>query len=469
MCSSDLIRDVPECEPAYAKWRAAKIAKYGSGFMEGSLKESFAALDPWRRNAATSLFFAEMEAAAFARNRDWLRSIGVKNLLCAGNHGPQNVPNQFVRSVAFDCVDDHSYEDHPESLNKAKRSALPKRCGNRDYLAADAFCALSMNRKAFSRVGAKPFTVTEWNCCGPSEYRQIGGMYGGSLFARQDWSGVWRFAYAHDIRHLGDLPRTPGAFDVSADPIMAAQERQVVPLFLRRDLEPATTRVNFTIDDEALMPRGDSVISASPARKENLMFAARVSCGTDRVEGALNLRIAEYASGDRQVLLPPGAENGGVEIDFSNRTFSVVSERTCGVCGPEGARLRAGALEVVLHGTRAAVSVTSLDGLPIARSSRMLLAHLTDAKGRGSRFERTDKGLVSVAEGDGTILLRNGTAEIGLAVDDPAAYRVYALSTSGRRRFRVPTILVAGRLTLQISTRGNDGLATMEYEIVRER
>ena len=371
--------------------------------------------------------------------------------------------------MTFDCVDDHSYEDHPEYLNKANRYALPKRCGNRDYLAVDAFCALSMNRKAFSRVASKPFTVSEWNCCGPSEYRQIGGLYGGALFARQDWSGIWRFAYSHDIRHLGDVPRTPGTFDVSSDPIMAAQERQVVPLFLRRDLGPAAVRVNFTIDGEALMPRGDSVLPANPSRKENLMFAARVSCGTDCAEGALNLRIAEYASGGKQVLLPPEAGNGGVEIDFSNRTFSVATERTCGVCGPEDSHLRAGALEAVLHGTRAAVSVTSIDGLPITRSSRMLLAHLTDAKGHGSRFERTDKGLVSVAEGDGTILLRNGMADIKLDVDDPAAYRVYALSTSGVRRFRVHAEPDGSRLAMRISTRGSDGRATMEYELAKER
>lgn len=468
------VKDVPECDPPYQRWKAGKIARYGDGFMSGSLKPSFDRLDPWKDNAATSLFFAEMEAAAHERRARWLREIGVKTPLSAGNHGPDNAPNQMVRARCYDYVDDHSYEDHPTYLNKVHRYQLPKKCANRDFLDPDAFNALSMNRKAFSRVAGKPFVSSEWNCCGPSEYRQVGGLYGGALFAAQDWGGVWRFAYAHNLKHLADQPREPGAFDVSADPIMVAQERQIAALYLRRDLGVLSARVNFVVDDAALTPPPDpsarnplASVPAQPRRKENLMFAARVSCGTERLAGAENFRLFDYARSDRPVPFADGRDGGAVVTDFSNRVFAVATARTCGIAGATGTVRRAGALAARIVRARAAVSAIALDGRPLESSGRILVSHLTDAKGRGAQFTRTADGLIHRSSGDGTILLRNGEAEIALRAAS-GSWKAYALASTGARRFEVPVRFENGLLHFTARVRGTDGRAVMEYEIARD-
>ena len=353
---------------------------------------------PWKGRKMTRDEMYAADAAGFERQRDFLRSLGVRNPLSAGNHSPQTEQAQRVRARLFDYVDEHCYESHPKYLNKENKFGLPRLYPERDYFDPAYFDTLAMNRKSRSRVAGKPFTVSEWNCCAPSGYRQAGGLYGGALFAAQNWSGVWRFAYAHHVRNLHDIPREPAAFDVSADPIMAAQERQVVPLFRRGDL-------------------------------------------TDAAQ---------------------------MRVDFTNRVFTVVTPRTCGGAGPAGAAFSAGALSARIAGTRAAVSAVSLDGAALADARRILVAHLTDAKGRGATFERTAEGLKQIGPGDGTILLRDGAADITLRLSASESWKAYALASTGARRFEVPVEFENGLLHFTARVRGTDGRAVMEYEIVRD-
>jgi hypothetical protein len=463
------VKDLKECEKAYEDWKSEKFAKYGPDFMKDSLKDSFSSLDPWRRNAATSLFFADMERRAFVRNRDWLRSIGVKALLTAGNHGPNNAPNQSVRDDLFEVVDIHSYEDHPKYLNKKNRYALPTKCTNGDWMVPSEFDALSMGVIACCRVYGKPFVSTEWNCCGPSEYRCLGGLFGGALFARQDWAGVWRFAYSHNIRDFYDIPQNPGAFNVSSDPLMAAQERQILPLFLRRDLEPAKSRINLTIDGEALMPKPDhaqdkpyAAMMVSPSGKSGRLFSSRISCGQKPVADAENMRLFDCMRGGKSL---PTVENNAVNVDFEKKTFAIATKRICAVYGEPGTKKISGDVEIAVGGSRAAVSVTSIDGAELSKSRRLLVAHLTDAKGRGERLERVSDGLIRKEAGDGTVLLRVGDADVRIRLDCRGACRVYALSSSGRRRFEVPCRFEGGILHFKASVRGADGFGVIEYEV----
>ena len=78
-----------------------------------------------------------------------------------------------------------------------------------------------------------------------------------------------------------------------------------------------------------------------------------------------------------------------------------------------------------------------------------------------SRMNRREF-FVSVVAGDGTILLRNGTADVSLAVEHPDECRAYALATSGRRRYEVRTDASGGCLRFTAAVGGEDGKAVME-------
>jgi hypothetical protein len=96
------------------------------------------------------------------------------------------------------------------------------------------------------------------------------------------------------------------------------------------------------------------------------------------------------------------------------------------------------------------------------------VAHLTDAKGRGALLERVADGLIRKEHGDGTVVLRTGEADVGIRLGRGRRWKVYALSSSGGRRFEVPHRFNGGMLEFTASVRGADGLAVMEYEICVE-
>ena len=64
--------------------------------------------------------------------------------------------------------------------------------------------------------------------------------------------------------------------------------------------------------------------------------------------------------------------------------------------------------------------------------------------------------------------MRNGKAEIRLAVKQAKAYKVYVLSTSGQRLALVPSRVVKGRLAFTAAVDITPETAAMLYEIVRK-
>ena len=475
ICGWFKVRELPQVKAAYDAWRTEKIAKYGPGFMAHSCATNTAGANCYGwKNAATALFLAEFQAKGHARQVAYLKSLGVKALLTAGNHGPNNSPNGRLRAAAFDYVDAHCYVDHPNHLNKTNRWGLPSWCANRHPIAD--LDSLHMNDACWARVAGKPFAVTEWTFCGTGEYRGICGIYGGALMGRQDWSGVWRFAYSHDLSGIPDHPSAremPGYFNVCADPIVAATERTIANLFLRRDVEPLADRLNLVIDARSLMPEGGKkgdweTYSLAPVRQDPV-WRARCSTALGEVAGADNRPLSDWGRkfGARTDALATGvAADGVVAIDRDRGSFALATPRTCGVFAAEGDH-RAGALACRIEGLPATVSITSLDGRPIGESAHLLVSHLTDCRGDGATSHWDEKGrYVTDAWGAGRPLVRDGRATVTLATSS-AGWKAYALSTAGVRRFEVPLKAVKGGIAFTAAVRGDDGQAVLEYELVR--
>jgi hypothetical protein len=62
--------------------------------------------------------------------------------------------------------------------------------------------------------------------------------------------------------------------------------------------------------------------------------------------------------------------------------------------------------------------------------------------------------------------MRNGTADIALAIDNLEACEVWGLDMSGKRLERIPAAARNGKLAFTASVKGLNG-ARMYYEIVR--
>ena len=153
-----------------------------------------------------------------------------------------------------------------------------------------------------------------------------------------------------------------------------------------------------------------------------------------------------------------------LRIDRVRGAFTIDTPRTVGGFAPDGT-IEAGVLRAKLSSASATVCVHSLDGAPVARSRRMLLTHLTDVQGEGAKF--TDESMKLLLEWGKRPLVRNGAAEIELALLSPKDYEIWELAANGGRVRRMACSSSDGRLRFTASVAGPDG-ARMMYEIVEK-
>ena len=151
----------------------------------------------------------------------------------------------------------------------------------------------------------------------------------------------------------------------------------------------------------------------------------------------------------------PCSADGGILVD---------TPQTAGGFTQTG-KLVAGPLAFDVGGVPATVWASSLDGQPIARSGRLLLTHLTDVQGDGSEYSDMSRTML-LKWGTYPPIMRNGTANIALAIDKPEACEVWGLDMSGKRLERIPAAVRNGKLSFTASVKGLNG-ARMYYEIVR--
>ncbi|MBR4615138.1 MAG: hypothetical protein IKO55_05980, partial [Kiritimatiellae bacterium] len=169
-----------------------------------------------------------------------------------------------------------------------------------------------------------------------------------------------------------------------------------------------------------------------------------------------------------------------LRLDKERGSMALVTPRTCGGFAESG-RVEAGPLSFTIAGAgvRGAASppvvvpttlwASSLDGAPLATSSRILLVHLTDVQGEGAKFADAPRRILLVW--GKAPLVAAGAADVTMQLStDGGAWAtsptVWALDTAGRRVAEVPAAFSDGALRFRVSTRGPEG-GRLYYEIVR--
>ncbi len=441
-------------------------------------------------------FLTQTERDMFARMEQFLRKeLAVKALLTNMNGWTNPIQNQAARAD-FGYVDDHFYVDHPRFLEGSWR--LPSRCDNRSPIAEGAPGGRSC---AFVRLMDKPFTISEYNYSGPGRFRGVGGILTGCLAALQRWGVVWRFAYSHSRNSMFG-PSPAGYFDLASDPLNQAAERAALCLYLCGDMDPAphaiaiastseelllhsahrrdaappwtalalVTRVGTFLADRTMevpadlvLPlgwhtppgayRGGEVLDADPYADETgtKLLAAM------RERGWLRDNVTDLAA--RRVQ----SETGQLLVDGPRDVMVLNTPATAGCYAPEGETVEIGPVSIAVEETDATVWVSSVDGLPIAQSRRLIITHLTDLQNSGARFgERARQTLL--AWGELPHLVLAGSATVSLRLSNPERARVWALATSGRRLAPVEAAVRDGALVVPLQVRGNEG-ARMIYEV----
>ena len=466
--------------PWVAAWRAWLAAKKeAEPALYGAVDEAFPTTLDGRTRAAQAavLFLQETESAFAAKATRFLREeLKCRALLTNLNGCFFPVAYQHCKEADYDYVDDHFYVDHPSFLERSWQ--LPSRCPNVNPLAN---ARLGVQDMAHRRVLNRPFTCTEYNYSAPGRFRGVGGIATGALGALQGWSGLWRFAWSHDLTGVvAPEKKALTYFDMSGDPLGLASERASICLFLRRDL-PELAKTYAVHLPRALVrapnPELGGWTTASftwagwyaklGTQLGEAAPAGTVAAGTypavrtkTRAEVFADLGLAAPEDGEF-----PRAGDGAIVLDRDTGAFTIMTPRTCGGFAEEG-RIRARALEAALAGAPATVWASALDGRPLAESARVLVTHLTDVQNTDITYADPDLRIL-LSWGRLPHLMRNGRAACRLRLA-PGAWTVYALGADGTRRRVVPSAFEQGRLAFTAQVDAEPAAATYLYELVRE-
>lgn len=421
-----------------ASYEQALTAKYHEWLKKRGLapvarlrREEFASADARRfRNEAE--FYMEIEEQYFQSFNEFLKKdVGVHSLVLGTsdhNHGISGYP--LLRSTSrLDVVDGHVYWQHPrytEDPKTGRRTGF--QIGNTPMVDDPAHSTpVQLSRSA---VAGKPYTVSEVNHPFPAEYACEGIPILGAYAAFQDWDGIFWYTFEHKDPAEW-TPRQPGHFELRPDPVKMSQIAAGAIAFLRGDISPARSTVSrsYTLEQvrESLrLPRQEAPYF-TPGFPLTLPLQHAVRIGS--FDGPPTARF------DASAAEPIVSDTG--QLTWRKGLVTIDSERTQAVVGfNKGAGTRN--LSVEAEPAFSAVSITSLDGAPIARSRRLLLTTGARVANTGMKFDEKRRTLLDwgtaptvIEPVTGTVILRGlrrGAAveavpldSAGAALDKPVA------------------------------------------------
>lgn len=452
-------------------------------------------------------FLGEIESAYVTRMRTFLKKdMGVRCPIW-------NTQAQFGgwgglwRERDSDAVDVHAYWKHP-TFSGNDWSTTDWKVENTSMTGSPALDPLS--GFSYFRLKGKPFVMTEWNSGQPSDFGQESLLMAAAYAAWQDWAGVYIFDY-HSIGNF-DRDYFKGFFSIDSHPAKMATAPAAALIFRR----PQSSNEQADADPQ---PIGQAhIVTTSSAQTEQQDTPGQVAtvCGdvlTAKHETNLtippNLLWSKVAASSGQptpaLVLPAWREAGAsrsaallgkVYVNFGEAPFVMTdgtdpdpknlwvsdtrqirwskqpplfvvnapcSKIAAGFLGGYGLAVGEWKINAAAGGNNfQTLALSSLDGLPLAQSRRVLLT----ATGRAENIDmgwNLPRDSVGKEWGKGPTLVEGLSAGVQF-LTDATQVKVYALSPIGERVAEVPCTLSNGTLEFSIAPRWK----TLWYEIASE-
>lgn len=456
-------------------WRSAED-KYMKAFSE------------WKKNRTgrsddqlMAQFLTEVKVKSNKRILEFFKKNGIKASM-SGCNWWDTMAQTFERD-SLQVVDNHQYSDHPTP------HYLPSRYNQHTNLKNTGPTYMTPIFMAATRQFDKPFIVTEYNFCAPNIYRAEGGAMMGAYASLQDWSGLFRFAWAHDSKLLKEQHPISG-FDIVTDPVSQMTERQIMLMFGRRDVRPAEKSYVYAVTmDEAtengigdmwsrgLFPHDFNALalksrigSAAVYSKESVIpsgcsfIVAAKGTGIPTAQDAQFIRKNELDKFSPTVTV---SDTGEIALDSRNGSISVSSLRTECIVVPSGKAGSAGGLSVSNVTQFCSISASSMDKSDSLRdSSRILIFHITNVMNTDMSFSDST---LKILHRSGTLpyLIASGAADVSLKNTNPNL-KLYAVGSNGVRLCEVPLSYSDGEYKFRLDTASPLHDPTMVYELSAE-
>lgn len=376
---------------------------------------------PRERFHVEAAFYMELERDYFRSMRAFLKEeLGVRSLLIGSSdhgHDLSGYPHLWA-NAQLDVIDGHVYWQPPESEGPANTPMVNDPRGS------------SVVQLARTAVAGKPYIVSEVNHPRPHDWACEGIPTLAAYGRLQDWDGVLWYTFEPKA-DPGWPPALGDPFDLSLDPVKLAQLAAGALLFLRGDVSPALTTVarSYTLEQvrASLLLPADEQPSFTPGFPGSLALrhTSRISSLAGPPTAPLGEEPASPFVADTGQLVWQLAQGGGGLISVD----TPCSQALIGFVGTSERGVRHLATDGVSG--FCAITLSALDGLPIARSARLLLTTGGRVENSGQRWDEARTRVVD--PGGAPTLIEPVRGRLILrGLERAAAVQVQPLDGAGR-------------------------------------
>ncbi|HLH44878.1 MAG TPA: hypothetical protein VKV74_17955 [Bryobacteraceae bacterium] len=349
-----------------------KLANVPQGSAIPRLTGREAAAAPKERYNAEMAFFMDTESKFYRDMSGYLKNdLGVKVAIAgSSDHDHSSSPYPMLASLSkLDILDGHVYWEASFSPPPWNTPMV------NDPLHSTV---VQLSRTAFA---GKPYTVSETNHPFPNDYASEGIPIIAAYGSLQDWDAV--VMYTFEPKRSPDWkPYVGDPFDISLDPVRMTEMAAGALIFLRGDVRAARQTIERTYSHEQVLESRNLPRSEQPYFTPGFPLALplehRVRIGS--LDGP---PAAKLETGPANPIVSDTGQLSWSTAGGKDGVVTVETERTEALIGFLKANHKAlRNLSADLTTNFATLVLSSLDGRPLARASRMLLT-------AGSRVSNT--------------------------------------------------------------------------------
>ena len=366
-------------------------------------------------------FYGAVERTFFLDFKRYLtEELGVESLIVGCADHTYWIPNQPIiqGTSQLDIVDGHVYWQHP-AIWGARNTPMVN-----DPLNSTV---VKLSR---SPVTGKPFTVSEVNHPNPNEYASEMIPILAAYAAFQDWDGI--FFYTFEPKIDGEHQRfVADNFDITLDPVKMIQMAAGALLFSRPDVAPARETVTRSYSAEQVLESMRLPESARPYFTPGFptSTALRHRLQISSLDGD---PTAVFSPDEPGPYLTDTGELGWYEQGGRGGLVTIDTDRSQALVGFVTAHGRTTRhLTADVANEFCAITLSSLDGRPIARSETLLLTACSRIENTGTRWN--PRHTLWESWGEGPTLIEPVTGWLVLTdLQGPIDIQVTALDGSDR-------------------------------------
>ncbi len=348
-------------------------------------------------------FYMSLESGFFEAMGNYLREeLGVRQLLVGtSSHSGSLSPYPLLSSTStLDVVDGHTYWQHPSYKRDPETGERISWTIKNTPMVNDPLHS-TVQALARNAVAGMPYMTSEVNHPWPAEYAAEGIPILAAYGALQDWDAIYHYSYSHTPPAEWE-PGPTGFFDIRSDPVKMSQVAAGALVFLRGDVSVARETLvrNYSrtqVIESLRLPETEAPFfdpAYSPAL--TLMHATRI--------GTFDGEPTDFSGSAES---PIRSDTGELAWRYSadgDGLVTIDAPRSQGLVG----FVKANAIETThlraeVANEFCAVLLQSLDGEPIARSSKLLLT--TGARTGTTGMEWNEERTTLVEEGGAPVTI----------------------------------------------------------------